>query len=187
MGLLDEPGLNRLIEGGCPACSGRKLHFRTYVDGRMPFMGGEPVGRVTWIYDGEKFVDGVFRVTCGDCRHVMFPSPSPEEGPEHERSEVCPRCHAAGGLKRALEGTNDYPVPIACPSCDEDQVTYFAFLPAEVAYHDGRAGKALSRVEPHEPGFHGYRVDCRYCGTIAARTATCPLCHAAGPLRARPG
>jgi len=177
MGQLDEPGLNRLIERGCPSCGGRKLHFRTYVDGRMPFMGGEPVGRITWIYDGEKFVDGVFQVTCGDCAQVMFQA----------LSDACPRCHAAGGLKNALQATNDYPVPVACPSCDEDEVTYYAFLPADVAYHDGRAGKALSRVEPHEPGFHGYRVDCRYCGTIAARTASCPLCHAVGPLRARPG
>jgi RNA polymerase subunit RPABC4/transcription elongation factor Spt4 len=177
MGQLDEPGLNRLIERGCPVCGGKKLHFRTYVDGRMPFMGGEPVGRVTWIYDGEKFVDGVFHVTCGDCAQVMFQA----------QADACPRCHAAGGLTRALQSTNEYPVPAACPSCDEDEVTYFAFLPAEVAYHDGRAGKALSRVEPHEPGFHGYRADCRYCGTIAARTATCPLCHAPGPLRARPG
>jgi hypothetical protein len=177
MGQLDEPGLNRLIERGCPSCGGRKLHFRTYVDGRMPFMGGEPVGRITWIYDGEKFVDGVFQVTCGDCAQVMFQA----------QLDACPRCHAAGGLKNALEATNDYPVPVACPSCDEDEVTYYAFLPADVAYHDGRAGKAVSRVEPHEPGFHGYRVECRYCGTIAARTASCPLCHAVGPLRARPG
>lgn len=175
MGQLDEPGLNRLIEGGCPACGGHDLQFRTYVDGRMPFMGGEPVGRVTWIYDGEKFVDGVYRVTCGACAHVMF------------QSDLCPRCHAAGGLNKALESTNDYPVPAACPSCDEDEVSYFAFLPAEVAYQDKRAAKAMSRVEPHEPGFHGYRVDCRYCGTIAARSATCPLCGGPGPLRARPG
>jgi hypothetical protein len=175
MGQLDEPGLNRLIEAGCPACGDKKLIFRTYVDGHMPFMGGEPVGRVTWSYDGEKFVDGVHHVACGTCAHVMF------------QAGVCPRCHAADGLKKALETTNDYPVPVACPSCDEDQVTYFAFLPATVAYQDGRAAKAASRVEPHEPGFHGYRADCRYCGTIAARTATCPLCGAPGPLRARPG
>ena len=82
MGLLDEPGLNRLIEGGCPQCGSRKLQFCTYVDGRLPFMGAEPVGRVTWIYDGEKFVDGVYQATCGDCAHVLF------------SADVCPRCHA---------------------------------------------------------------------------------------------
>jgi ribosomal protein S27E len=175
MGQLDEPGLNRLIEGGCPQCRAHKLQFRTYVDGRMPFMGGEPVGRVTWIYDGEKFVDGVYHVACADCGHVMF------------SADVCPRCHAPGGLRKALEATNGYPVPVACPSCDEDQVTYQAMLPAVVAYQDRRASKASSRVEPHEPGFHGYQVDCRYCGTIGARTDRCPLCDAPGPLRPRPG
>src|ERR1700710_2643659 len=105
MGLLDEPGLNRLIEGGCPQCGSRKLQFCTYVDGRLPFMGAEPVGRVTWIYDGEKFVDGVYQATCGDCAHVLF------------SADVCPRCHAPGGLQKALDATNGFPVPAACPSC----------------------------------------------------------------------
>ena len=45
MGLLDEPGLDRLVTSGCAACGSHKLTFRTYVDGRLPIIGGEPVGR----------------------------------------------------------------------------------------------------------------------------------------------
>jgi hypothetical protein len=174
MGLLDEPGLNRLIDGGCPRCSARKLEFRTYVDGVMPFMGGEPVGKIVWSYDGEKFVDGVHRVTCGECAHVLF------------SAEVCPRCHAAHGLAKALETPNRFPVPAQCPSCDDDEVRYTAFLPAVVVYEDKRAAKARTTTEPHEPGFHGYRVDCRYCGKVAERLDACPLCDAPAPLRPRP-
>ena len=174
MGLLDEPALNRLIEGGCSQCHGRTLKFRTYVDGTLPFMGAEPVGRVTWIYDGEKFVDGVFRVTCVGCDNVLF------------SADICPRCHAADGLKRALETPNNYPVPAQCPSCDDDEVTYSAFLPAALTYEDKRADKARTATEPHDDGFHGYRVDCRYCGTVGERKDSCPLCEASGPLRPRP-
>ena len=122
MGLLDESGLGALIEAGCTGCAARKLAFRTYVDGTIPFMGGEPVGRVTWVYDGEKFVDGVYEVACAACGLVVF------------SADVCPRCHAPGGLQRALEAPNGYRAPAQCPSCDADEVGLVAFLPAVVTY-----------------------------------------------------
>ena len=64
MGLLDEPGLDRLLEIGCPKCGAHRLTFTSYVDGMLPIMGSEPVGKMTWVYDGEKFVDGVYEVAC---------------------------------------------------------------------------------------------------------------------------
>ncbi len=149
--------------------------FRTYVDGRVIFMGAEPVGRVTWMYDGEKFIDGVYEIACADCRQVLF------------SSDVCPRCHAPGGLTCALETPNGWPVPVSCPACGDEQVGYVAFVPARVAYEGKRAEKARTSIESHENGFHGYRVDCRDCGTVAERTDACPLCDAPGPLRTRPG
>ena len=66
MGLLDELGLERLLEAGCPKCGARQLRFASYVDGLLPIMGGEPVGKLTWVYDGEKFVDGVYEVACAE-------------------------------------------------------------------------------------------------------------------------
>jgi len=173
--MLDEPGLDRLLEAGCSACGARKLTFATYVDGLLPIMGGEPVGRLTWVYDGEKFVDGVYEVACAECRQVVF------------AADVCPRCHAPGGLARALATPNRWPVPAACPSCDDEQLRYVALVPARVVYEDKRAEKARTNVELHEPGFHGTRADCRDCGTVAELVAACPLCDAAAPLRTRPG
>src|SRR4051812_31899759 len=105
MGLLDEPGLERLIGAGCARCGSHKLSFRMYVDGLLPIMGGEPIGRVKWVYDGEKFVDGVYRVTCAACSDVLF------------AEDVCPRCHAPDGLRRALESPNTWPVPTRCSQC----------------------------------------------------------------------
>jgi len=61
------------------------------------------------------------------------------------------------------------------------------FVPARVAYQGKRAEKARTSTELHEDGFHGYRVDCRDCGTLAERSDACPLCEAPGPLRPRPG
>jgi hypothetical protein len=175
MGLLDESGLDRLVAAGCPKCGAHELTFRTYVDGLLPLLGGEPTGRMTWVYDGEKFVDGVYQIVCATCAETVF------------SAEVCPRCHAPGGLARALDTLNRWPVPAVCPGCDGEEVRYIAFVPARVAYQGKRADKARSSTELHEPGFHGARVDCRDCGTVAELTDRCPLCDAPGPLRARPG
>lgn len=175
MGLLDEPALDRVIAAGCEACGSAKLIFRAYVDGVLPLQGGEPVDRITWIYDGEKFVDGVYEVRCGQCDATIF------------EADVCPRCHAPGGLARALETPNDWTVPRACPSCAEEEVRYVAFVPARVAFEGRRAEKARGLSEPHEDGFHGARVDCTACGTVAVRADVCPLCGGPGPLRTRPG
>jgi len=178
MGQLDEAALDRLVAAGCGACGGTTLTFETYVDGLIPFLGGEPVGRVTWAYDGEKFLDGVYAVTCAGCRQRLFDS------------DLCPRCHAPGGLARALGRPNQWAVPAACadPECGCEEIRYLAFLPARVSYQGKRADEARSSTEPHDDGFHGVRAECRACRrTIAERTDSCPLCASPGPLRARPG
>src|SRR5438132_8508088 len=116
MGLLDEPGLERLIEVGCAKCGSQRIVFRMYVDGLLPIMGGEPIGRVKWVYDGEKFVDGVYRIACSGCDQAIF------------ADDACPRCHAPRGLPRALATPNAWPVPSRCPGCDGEEVRYIAFL-----------------------------------------------------------
>ena len=175
MGILSEPDLDRLVSAGCTRCGSKKLTFRTYVDGLLPIMGAEPVGKITWVYDGEKFVDGVFEVRCTDCKQVVF------------SETVCPRCHAPGGLERALATPNGFTVPTQCPKCEGEELRYIAFLPARVAYEGTRAEKARTTTELLDNGFHGYRVDCKSCGTVTAPLVTCPLCDASGPLRERPG
>ena len=174
MGLYDALALQRLVDAGCPKCGSTKLLFRTYVDGLVPLMGGEPTGRVKWVYKGELFVDGIYRIACMGCEHEIFADDS------------CPRCNTARGLTRALETPNGWPVPLRCPSCEGEEVRYIAFLPATVTYEGKRAEKARSATEIHDDGFHGYRVDCRNCGTVSERLDGCPLCDAQGPLRPRP-
>lgn len=174
MGQLDKTSLDAVISRGCPACGATKLNFRSYVDGLLPLMEGEPVGKLKWIYNGEKFLDGVFEIACAACKKVVFSSPD------------CPRCHAEGGLQKALTSEDRYPVPLACPRCESPEVRYIAFLPARATYEGKRAEKATSSVEMLDPGFHGYRVDCKTCGTVAELSGSCPLCAAPGPIRLRP-
>lgn len=172
MGLLDEAGLQRLTQGGC-ACGSVRRVFGSFVDGMQPLQGGEPVGAVKWIYDGERFTDGVFEVGCADCNASLF------------NESLCPRCHAEGGLARALERTNAWPVPAACPDCENEELRYLAMIPVRVTYEGGRAAKPRCSTELYDPGFHGYRAECRDCGPIATRKG-CPLCGTPDPIRARP-
>jgi hypothetical protein len=174
VGVLTETGLDQVIDRGCPACGAHRLAFRTYVDGRLPVVAGEPVGTLTWVYDGEKFVDGVFEVTCADCKALVL------------ADDRCPRCHAPGALPAALAATNRWPVPLACPRCDNEEIRYVAMVPARVTHDGKRAEKARTTTELLDPGFHGFRVDCKACGTVAELTRTCPLCTAPAPLRPRP-
>ena len=174
MGLFTEAKLEALVSAGCNGCGSRRWAFRMYVDGLTPLQGGEPVGPVKWCYDGEKFVDGVYEIRCAGCEAVVF-----TEG-------ACPRCHADGGLAKALATPNAYPVPVTCPGCEGDEVRYIAMIPARTVYEGKRADKARTTVEIGDPGFHGYRVDCRDCGTVMELDGSCPICGGAGPLRERP-
>jgi hypothetical protein len=174
MGSLTEEDLERLAGDGCPGCGARRLDFRMYVDGLIPLQGGEPVGKVKWSYDGEKFLDGVFEVTCPSCKRTVF------------ADTLCPRCHTDGGLAKALATENRYPVPATCPGCGGDEVRYIAMIPARTSYEGKRAEKARTTVELGDAGLHGYRVDCRDCGKVAELVDRCPMCDAPGPLRERP-
>ncbi len=174
MGLLTEPQLDALIAAGCTACSSPRLTFRSYVEGKLPIMGGEPVGTLVWAYVGEHFVDGVFDVKCADCKAQLF------------AADVCPRCHAPDALARVLATENRWPVPEACPQCTVEELRYTAFVPARVHYEGKRADKARTMTELRDPGFHGVRVDCKQCGKLDELTDRCPLCAAPAPLRQRP-
>src|SRR5262245_45049903 len=105
MGDLNESRFDALVQAGCTACGTGRLQFRAFLDGRLPLLGGEPVGKLSWCYDGEKFVDGVFEIRCAKCNHELF------------AATRCPRCHAEAGCARALATENRFPLLRECPSC----------------------------------------------------------------------
>lgn len=174
VGKLDEATFTARVQAGCPECGHKKLSMVSYVEGKFPLIEGEPTGAVAWAYKGEGFVDGVFEMTCAGCKRVLFEEAS------------CPRCHAEGGLAKALGSENAYAFPKVCPGCRAKTLTLRAMVPARVVYDAGRATPARTSTTVYDEGFHAVGVDCGACGAIGARVSSCPLCGAQGPLRAVP-
>ncbi len=172
MGALSQARFEELVNAGCTACGGRLLEIKSYIDRSLVVMAAEPNNEGRWAHDGEKFVDGTYRIACTSCAHVAF------------ESDMCPRCNAAGGLARALGETSRLAVPKRCPQCNELELLALAFVPA-VARYGGEAPKPKQLVDFGEPGYHVVAYACDGCdqAVVAER---CPLCDAPGPLRPRP-
>lgn len=172
MGELTEATFERAV-AACPACRSLALEIHSIVDRTWPVMLGEATTAGRWGYDGEKFIDGTYRIACTACAHVVF------------ESSVCPRCNAADALPAALSTKSRLTVPRRCPSCDDTELLVHALLPARALASGGRAAPATPLVEFGEPGCHVVAFACEACDA-ATVTQTCPVCDAPGPLRPRP-
>ena len=64
MGQLDETRFDAVVRAGCPACGGTTLDIRSFLDRRLLMMLGDPNDDGRWVHDGEKFVDGTYRIVC---------------------------------------------------------------------------------------------------------------------------
>lgn len=173
MGQLDEPRFESLVHAGCPACGGTTLDIRSFIDRRLIIMLADPNDDGRWAHDGEKFVDGTYRISCAACQRVAFEHPD------------CPRCHAPGGLARALADTSRVTVPKRCPSCKETELLAIALIPATTRYSGRSAALPTPLADFGDPGYHIVAYACASCDA-ATVTQSCPLCDAPGPLRPRP-
>ncbi len=173
MGQLDERTFEATVNAGCPACRGTTLEIRSFIDRRLKIMLADPNDDGEWAHDGEKFIDGTYRIACPTCAHVVF---------EHD---MCPRCNAAGGLTRALGDTSRLTIPKRCPSCKETELLALALIPAVAKYAIGTPPKPTPLVDFGEPGYHVVAFACESCDA-AVVAQTCPLCDGPGPLRPRP-
>jgi hypothetical protein len=173
MGHLDQPAFDRLMSAGCTACGHATLAIKSYIDRTVVVMAADPNDAGRWAHDGEKFVDGTFHVACAKCAHVAF---------DHGD---CPRCHASGGLAKALAATSKLTVPKRCPSCSELELMAIAMVPALARFGGGEAPKPKPLVEFGEPGYHVVAYACDACDNAVVAEG-CALCGAAGPLRPRP-
>jgi len=173
MGQLDEPRFDAAISQGCPACGAAALEIRSFIDRKLDIMLGDPNDDGRWAHDGEKFVDGTYRIACASCGHVVF------------ADDGCPRCHAPGGLARALGEVSRLTVPRRCAACNETELIAVALVPATVRYSGGRAALPKPVGELGDPGYHVVAYACASCDA-ATVAKTCPLCDAPGPLRPRP-
>ena len=172
MGQLDEERFEKLIGAGCRNCGNKVLEIRTFLDRRVLLMLADPNDAGRWVHDGEKFVDGAYRIACSGCDTVVF------------EDADCPRCHSTGGLLRALGDKSRLEIPKRCSSCNELELIALALVPATAKSGAGTP-KPQPMCEFGEPGFHMVAFACESCDA-AVVTQKCPLCDATGPLRPRP-
>lgn len=173
MGALDQPAFEAIVNARCPACQGRTLEIKSFIDRSIVVMLADPNNEGRWVHDGEKFVDGTYRIACASCAHVVF------------ASEMCPRCNAEGGLAKALGDGTRLAVPKRCPKCNELELLAIALVPATARYGSGDPPKPKPLVEYGEAGYHVVAYACHECDNAVVAQG-CPLCGAAGPLRIRP-
>jgi hypothetical protein len=161
---LSEEAFTALVDAGCLGCKSKKLSVEALVVQKLPLLAGEVYGSPSWGYKGEDLVRGTYGIECGDCKASLF------------SASACPRCDAEGGVERALERENDFPLPTACEQCGDERLTASAFVPASVVYEGKRANKARTQTAPEDPGFHAFRVECKGCRKVLERRDPCPVC-----------
>jgi hypothetical protein len=173
MGALDQPTFETVINAGCTACGGATLEIRSIIDRTVGVMLADPTNAGKWAHDGEKFVDGTYRITCVSCAHVAF------------SDEMCPRCNTPAQLSKVLAGSSRLAVPKRCPKCNELELLAVAMVPATARSGGGETPKPKPLVEFGEPGYHVVAYACDACDHAEVAEG-CPLCAAPGPIRPRP-
>ncbi|HTL31618.1 MAG TPA: hypothetical protein VL326_00760 [Kofleriaceae bacterium] len=172
MGKLDEAAFETTI-ASCPKCEAKAFEVASYIDRQVTVMLGERNDDGRWTHDGEKFIDGVYRVTCIRCRADAFTSAD------------CPRCHRENGLADAVGHDSRLAVPKRCPTCKGTELTVSGFAPAMVRTGEGQRPSPTATAHFGDAGFHVAQIMCDGCDWVALAEG-CPLCGGAGPLRARP-
>ena len=173
MGKLDEPAFAAIL-AGCAKCDTKAFEVASYIDRQVTVMLGEPNDDGRWTHDGEKFIDGVYRIKCIRCSDVAFTTTD------------CPRCHREGGLADVVGQLSRLAVPKRCPDCKGTDLTVTGFAPATVRTGEGRPPSPTPTAMFGDSGFHVAHIMCDGCDWVAIAEG-CPMCGGPGPLRARPG
>jgi hypothetical protein len=173
MGHLDETKFEHAI-AGCTKCDRKAFEVSSYIDRQVSVMVAEANDDGRWTHDGEKFIDGVFRIRCISCNDESYTSTD------------CPRCHRANGLADAFGKPTRIAVPKRCPSCQCTELLVTGFAPATVRTGEGRPPSPTPTALFGDDGFHVALIMCDGCDWVLAADG-CPLCAGPGPLRVRPG
>jgi len=152
MGLFDELGLSVVDAGVRSAARSSSV---PHVRRRLVRSWRRADRSRQMVYNGEKFVDASIASCARDAIRDFA-------------EDVCPRCHAPRGLTRASKAE-----PVARPSVvPVEKGRKFGYIGSAAVGHvrRQRATRRGALTELLDDGFHGYRVDCRNCGTVSERT-----------------
>jgi hypothetical protein len=172
MGQLDEAAFAQKI-AACTKCDAKAFEVSTYIDRQTSVMLGERNDDGRWTHDGEKFIDGVYRIKCIRCSDLSF------------TSDDCPRCHRADAMKDIADRPSRLGVPKRCPTCKGTEMTVIGFAPATVRTGEGQRPQPTALALFGDDGFHVAHVMCDGCDWVSLAEG-CPLCGGPGPLRQRP-
>jgi hypothetical protein len=172
VGKLDEKTFEAAI-ATCTKCAGKAFEVYSYIDRQISTMLGERNDDGRWTHDGEKFIDGVYRIKCMTCSADQF------------STEDCPRCHRPGGLVNVIGQPTRLAVPKRCPACKGTEMTVTGFAPATVRTGENRKPSPTPTALLGDLGFHIAHLMCDSCDWVSISEG-CPLCGGPGPLRKRP-
>ena len=162
MSQLDEAKFNSLI-AGCKKCDRRAFEVSAYLDRQVTVMLAKSNNDGRWIYDPDKFVDGVYRIQCMGCQTPAFDSPD------------CPRCHRPNGLKDALDGESRLVAPSRCPECKGTEMTLTTYAPASVKAVEDQRAQPAQLAYFGDVGYHVAHIACVTCEWTQSATG-CPIC-----------
>ncbi len=150
MGQLDEVGFGKAI-AGCATCGRAAFVVSSYIDRQIGVMLADRNDDGRWAHDGEKFIDGVYRIRCIGCGTDAF------------AATACPRCHREGGLADAIDVASRLEVPRRCPQCTGTEMTITGFAPATVRTGEGRPPSPTPLALFPDAGFHVATIMCDSC------------------------
>jgi hypothetical protein len=173
VGYLDEAAFAKHVQA-CPRCGADRLVVHSYLDRAQTLMVGQANDEGRWAYDGEGFIDGVYRIECGSC------------GAEVYGQTDCTRCHASDAMSSVMATESRLVAPKKCPKCQGLEMSIIGFAPGRTDVVMGRPAKTVAKALFGDPGFHVVAVGCSDCDWAVVAEG-CPMCGAPSPIRRRPG
>ena len=136
---------------------------------RVDVMLAEATNAGKWAHDGEKFVDGTYRIECVACKHVAF------------ASDVCPRCNAPDRPREGARRREPARGAEALPEVQRARAARDRAGPCDRALRRRRDAEAQAARGARRARLSRRRV-CVRCVRSRGRRRGLPAVRGAGPV-----
>ena len=131
-------------------------------------MVGDPNDEGRWVHDGEKFVDGTYRIACASCTHVVF---------DERHVPALQRRRRARARARDAEPRSPFPSAARSATSSSCSRSRWSRRSRSTA---AEPPKPKPLAEFGEPGYHVVAYACHACDN-AVVAERCPLCDGRRP------